>query len=268
MLKWPIQTTDNNPPKQLVGNHFVQNKVNIISTKRSQDLTVNLLSLMKNLLPEIHLRAFDQPTLTVSIEPSSSSSSVESSSVSKISKHVPSLSLNLNLLSSYSASNFTNNKIPSTSARSFINDCTFIIDNNIDKISTISMYVSENDQLNQVNQNEIKEEKIKTVNNKEKNFFKRFSFEKLFKKTITELKEFISNISPINIDRWKGYKFHQKIIQLMKSPSYLLMKLTIPVVDYESPKNNWCRLLNCFHIIVSPQIALFYLDCKSIKTLS
>ncbi|UYV71769.1 SLC8B1 [Cordylochernes scorpioides] len=41
-------------------------------------------------------------------------------------------------------------------------------------------------------------------------------------------------------------------VVVFQSPVYLVLTLTVPVVDYENYKNNWCRWLNVIHCVTVP----------------
>lgn len=82
-------------------------------------------------------------------------------------------------------------------------------------------------------------------------------------KALTESKEFFIQISPVDIIEWPEYSWYRKILECFKALPYFVMTLCIPVVDLESPKHNWCRLLTCVNVVCGPQIALFFLGCMN-----
>ncbi|KAG8173252.1 hypothetical protein JTE90_001181, partial [Oedothorax gibbosus] len=73
------------------------------------------------------------------------------------------------------------------------------------------------------------------------------------------LREFILHIFPIDTESWPDKKLIFKLFDIIKAPVYFLLIITIPVVDYENDKNNWCRPLNIIHIFTSPAFVLFAL---------
>ena len=83
------------------------------------------------------------------------------------------------------------------------------------------------------------------------------------KEALTESKELIIHISPVDIIEWSEYPWYKKTMECIKAIPYFFMTLCIPVVDLESPKNNWCRLLTCLNVIFAPQVALFFLGCET-----
>lgn len=83
---------------------------------------------------------------------------------------------------------------------------------------------------------------------------------------LTESKEFFIHIFPVDIIEWPEYPWYKKAMECIKAIPYFFMTLCIPVVDLESPKNNWCRLLTCLNVIFAPQVGLFFLGCESYKS--
>lgn len=79
---------------------------------------------------------------------------------------------------------------------------------------------------------------------------------------VGETKEFFIHICPIDYMEWPNYPWHKKIMDCIKALPYLCLTLCIPVVDLESPKENWCRILICLNLIVGPQAVVFLLQCK------
>ncbi|KAI1293578.1 putative sodium/calcium exchanger 7 [Halotydeus destructor] len=77
---------------------------------------------------------------------------------------------------------------------------------------------------------------------------------------LPEWKEFLIHVCPIDIMNWSDMSGPSRAFAMFKSPLYFLLIITTPVVDYESNKNNWCRLLNCIHCVTGPMILLVLLD--------
>ncbi|XP_055926230.1 mitochondrial sodium/calcium exchanger protein-like isoform X2 [Argiope bruennichi] len=76
----------------------------------------------------------------------------------------------------------------------------------------------------------------------------------------TLLREFLMHVFPIDLESWQERKWLSKIFELIKAPICCLLILTVPVVDYENDKNNWCRPLNIIHIYTAPMFVIFALD--------
>ena len=72
-----------------------------------------------------------------------------------------------------------------------------------------------------------------------------------------EGKDFLIHICPVDILEWRNYSFWRKTMELIKMVPYFMLTICIPVVDLESPNENWCRLLICFNIIFGPQAIIF-----------
>jgi len=41
-------------------------------------------------------------------------------------------------------------------------------------------------------------------------------------------------------------------LDILKGPILFILLITTPVVDYKSPRDNWCRILNCIHLVTGP----------------
>ncbi|GIY22109.1 hypothetical protein CDAR_223002 [Caerostris darwini] len=76
----------------------------------------------------------------------------------------------------------------------------------------------------------------------------------------TILREFIMHIFPIDIEAWQEKKWPSKIFDVIKAPVCCLLILTVPVVDYENDKNNWCKPLNLIHVITAPMFVILALE--------
>ncbi|XP_041348385.1 mitochondrial sodium/calcium exchanger protein-like [Gigantopelta aegis] len=72
----------------------------------------------------------------------------------------------------------------------------------------------------------------------------------------TVFKQFLSSINPIDTEMWPEMRIHSKIFEIFKCPILLILKLTIPVVDYSNEnKHNWNRVLNSLHCFTGPLFA-------------
>ncbi|GIX84388.1 hypothetical protein CEXT_432212 [Caerostris extrusa] len=76
----------------------------------------------------------------------------------------------------------------------------------------------------------------------------------------TILREFIMHIFPIDIEAWQEKKWPSKIFDVIKGSVCCLLILTVPVVDYENDKNNWCKPLNLIHVITAPMFVILALE--------
>ncbi|OQR73641.1 sodium/potassium/calcium exchanger 6-like, partial [Tropilaelaps mercedesae] len=73
------------------------------------------------------------------------------------------------------------------------------------------------------------------------------------------LQEFLTQISPIDREDWRELNWFWRVIQIIKGPVYVILALTVPVVDENNHKNNWCRILNALHCVTAPLAVMFNL---------
>ncbi|XP_022652592.1 mitochondrial sodium/calcium exchanger protein-like isoform X2 [Varroa jacobsoni] len=73
------------------------------------------------------------------------------------------------------------------------------------------------------------------------------------------LEEFLTQISPIDKENWHELNWFWKVFQIVKAPVYVILALTVPVVDENNHKNNWCRILNVLHCVTAPIAVMFNL---------
>lgn len=64
--------------------------------------------------------------------------------------------------------------------------------------------------------------------------------------------EFLSQLVPWDPDEWAERGVAGKIYDVVTFPVRFVLVLTVPVVDYENTKDNWCRPLNALHCVTSP----------------
>ncbi|XP_064459628.1 mitochondrial sodium/calcium exchanger protein-like isoform X2 [Ornithodoros turicata] len=82
------------------------------------------------------------------------------------------------------------------------------------------------------------------------------SVEDLEAPQLSPLRELGLHLLPIDLNEWPEKKWYGKLYEVCKAPIYFILTLTTPVVDYENDKNNWCRLLNSLHCVISPMFIL------------
>ncbi|KAK6190037.1 hypothetical protein SNE40_001984 [Patella caerulea] len=75
---------------------------------------------------------------------------------------------------------------------------------------------------------------------------------------IHPLARFFNSVNPIDHDKWVKAGCFVRFYEVFKCPVVFVLKLTIPVVDYEDEVNhNWSRHLNSLHCTVGPLFAIF-----------
>ncbi|XP_046400218.1 mitochondrial sodium/calcium exchanger protein [Ischnura elegans] len=71
------------------------------------------------------------------------------------------------------------------------------------------------------------------------------------------LKDAIAEINPINKETWYDSRWYSRIFLVIKMPVFIILKLLVPVVNYTSERDGWCKLLNVFHCITTPLFCAF-----------
>lgn len=66
--------------------------------------------------------------------------------------------------------------------------------------------------------------------------------------------DFFFHVIPFDLQEFRAASPLQKAMTLMKAPFYIILTLTVPVVDHENHLSNWCRLLNSIHCITGPLV--------------
>ncbi|XP_064465858.1 mitochondrial sodium/calcium exchanger protein-like [Ornithodoros turicata] len=73
----------------------------------------------------------------------------------------------------------------------------------------------------------------------------------------SEWMELLLQISPVEPEEWSRQHWLCKVYDVVTFPIYLVLVLTIPVVDRENRRNNWCRPLNTLQCVTSPLVIVF-----------
>lgn len=71
---------------------------------------------------------------------------------------------------------------------------------------------------------------------------------------LNKIDDLLLHIAPIDWHEWKGKNIIGKIINIIRAPLLFAAIITIPVVDYDKKRNNWCRLLNSIHCLTIPLV--------------
>ncbi|KAG8190982.1 hypothetical protein JTE90_010841 [Oedothorax gibbosus] len=64
--------------------------------------------------------------------------------------------------------------------------------------------------------------------------------------------DFLHKVCPVNLQDWSKQTWMERVLDILKAPIMIPLILTTPVVDYKSPRDNWCRILNCMHLVTGP----------------
>lgn len=72
-----------------------------------------------------------------------------------------------------------------------------------------------------------------------------------------KLKNLCRALNPVDINQWRTASWYWKMVIVIKAPAIFILKLTIPVIDYDAPCHNWSQLLNAFHCIIGPCFVIF-----------
>lgn len=72
------------------------------------------------------------------------------------------------------------------------------------------------------------------------------------------LQNFLENITPLDEDMLKPSNWcYEKFLEVIQAPLFLVLLLTIPMVDYSVTGKKWCKVLNVIHCITFPQLIAF-----------
>lgn len=74
---------------------------------------------------------------------------------------------------------------------------------------------------------------------------------------LSTYKVFLYGVCPVNYHRWHRTTWWNKLLQAIRAPIVLVLKLTVPIVNYRDRHGSWCRPLNALHLITSPLFFLF-----------
>ncbi len=73
----------------------------------------------------------------------------------------------------------------------------------------------------------------------------------------------VEAILPIDLNEWKESNFFFRLMLIIKSPVNLVLKLTIPLVDYEVRNHNWNKATMIINCLIAPLFMVF--ATKSLK---
>lgn len=62
---------------------------------------------------------------------------------------------------------------------------------------------------------------------------------------------------PIEKSEWEESNWFFKFIMVLKAPIIVLLKLTIPLVDYDGPNHNWNKITTMINFTLAPLFIVF-----------
>jgi hypothetical protein len=68
---------------------------------------------------------------------------------------------------------------------------------------------------------------------------------------------FIKTCYPVDINEWKKSNIFSKIMMVIKAPIFFILKITIPLVDYDIENNNWNKLTIMINCLIAPIFMAF-----------
>lgn len=71
-------------------------------------------------------------------------------------------------------------------------------------------------------------------------------------KVASEMRLLFAHIAPIKRDQWAEASLFGRLVSVLRVPLYFAALVTVPVVDRDKPRANWCRPLNALHCITVP----------------
>lgn len=74
--------------------------------------------------------------------------------------------------------------------------------------------------------------------------------------SFNEWDDLLAHINPIYMREWSDSSLIRKIITIIRAPLLFAALCTVPIVDHDKKRSNWCRLLNIFHCISIPLVIL------------
>ncbi|KAH8390119.1 hypothetical protein KR200_007443 [Drosophila serrata] len=78
--------------------------------------------------------------------------------------------------------------------------------------------------------------------------------------------EFIQDLNPIDPEHWMFSGKYGRAALICVSPAMFLLRLAIPMVNYEQIKHGWSKLLNCIQIITNPFLVAILLETAYFTT--
>ncbi|XP_042343613.1 mitochondrial sodium/calcium exchanger protein [Plectropomus leopardus] len=73
-------------------------------------------------------------------------------------------------------------------------------------------------------------------------------------------KVLLRSLNPVDQRKWRRKSWSWRVLKVLKTPVEFLLLLCIPVVDPDKEDRNWCRPLNCLHLITAPLVCVLTLQ--------
>ena len=77
---------------------------------------------------------------------------------------------------------------------------------------------------------------------------------------MTNVKLLVSALNPLDREAWQESNWLQKSYQVVKCPLDVLFRLTIPVVDNDKPRANWCQYMAIIQCVLGPVFTVFAIN--------
>ena len=76
----------------------------------------------------------------------------------------------------------------------------------------------------------------------------------------TRRQKFIDAVKPFDTEDWRDLKWYGRIYIVVRTPITVMLKLTVPVVNFEAIQNNWNKDLHALQCVTGPVVAVFLAD--------
>ena len=74
--------------------------------------------------------------------------------------------------------------------------------------------------------------------------------------------DIIKGLRPFQKEEWMESNIFFKAVLLVKAPVMLILKSTVPLVDYEVDEHNWNKFVIMINCITAPTFMVFATKCK------
>lgn len=67
-----------------------------------------------------------------------------------------------------------------------------------------------------------------------------------------ELLDLKTNLQPFSTEEWIGMRWFTRVLSVLEAPFYIILRMSIPLVSKDHPRQGWCRSLTCLQLAVTP----------------